>query len=103
MRDGFYTGANSISRGMRYQDHIVHELLKIMEEGPEPMRDFQPAQKVKTGAEMFREVHRGYEACDSSIDRIQRVHGHNATYPQLRDELDKRRSTAKVYELTYDN
>ncbi|CAK1587816.1 unnamed protein product [Parnassius mnemosyne] len=82
-----------------YQGDIIDTVLKIIEEDdPIPMRDMKPAQKVKTGADMFWETHQAaYEGrATSSGDRVQRVHNHNSGYPKLRDELDNRRSLAKV-------
>ncbi|CAG5036962.1 unnamed protein product [Parnassius apollo] len=85
-----------------YQGDIVDTVLKIIEDDdPIPMRDMKPAQKVKTGADMFWETHQAeYETrAASSGNKVQRVHNHNSGYPKLRDELDNRRSLVKVTAL----
>ncbi|CAH4034213.1 unnamed protein product [Pieris brassicae] len=71
----------------------------IMEDDePQPMKNYKPAQKTKNGADKFWDTHQEYYEARGkrSNDRVGRVNKHNTAHPKLRDELRKRRSTAKV-------
>ncbi|XP_045497408.1 uncharacterized protein LOC123695565 [Colias croceus] len=80
---------------------IVDCVVGIMDDGPEPMKNFKPVQKIKNGLEKFWASHQAqYEARGrSSGSRVNRVHRHNAAYPKLIDELDRRRSMTKITAL----
>ncbi|XP_031766441.2 uncharacterized protein LOC116413156 [Galleria mellonella] len=80
-------------------NHVLDVMCRIVnEDGPEPMRNMKPTQKVPNAAEQFSSEHHGeHEACGrQSRDRLSRVSRHNETYPKMHDELNKRRSCAKV-------
>ncbi|XP_013174340.1 PREDICTED: uncharacterized protein LOC106122793 isoform X1 [Papilio xuthus] len=70
----------------------------IHDDGPMPMRDRIPTERIKNAADKFKESHQpDYEdRFMKNGDGIERVHNHNTAYPKLRDELDKRRSITKV-------
>ncbi|XP_013174342.1 PREDICTED: uncharacterized protein LOC106122793 isoform X3 [Papilio xuthus] len=69
----------------------------IHDDGPMPMRDRIPTERIKNAADKFKESHQpDYEdRFMKNGDGIERVHNHNTAYPKLRDELDKRRSITK--------
>ncbi|KAL0808448.1 hypothetical protein ABMA28_012906 [Loxostege sticticalis] len=80
-------------------EHIVDVVCQIIDDdGPRPMRDCRPTQKSRNAADQFDSDHQGaYEArAQPSRDRIQAVKQHNSAYPQMRDELNRKRSTAKI-------
>ncbi|XP_063836857.1 uncharacterized protein LOC135086005 [Ostrinia nubilalis] len=80
-------------------DHIVDVVCRIMDDdGPRPMVNCRPAQKSRNAADQFHADHQeAYEARGrQSRDRMQSVRLHNTGYPKMHDELDRRRSTAKV-------
>ncbi|XP_059044998.1 uncharacterized protein LOC131840819 [Achroia grisella] len=86
------------SRTVRSGD-VLDTICRIMDDdGPQPMRNMKPTQKVRNGAEQFSSEHHGeYEARGrQSSDRVGKVNRHNETYPKMRDELKKRRSCMEV-------
>ncbi|KAF9417990.1 hypothetical protein HW555_005135 [Spodoptera exigua] len=77
---------------------FVDLVLTIMDsEGPKPMRNMRPVEKIRTGADQFNAVHHGeYEARgQQSQDKVDRVLAHNKACPKMYDELDRRRSIGK--------
>ncbi|CAK1556038.1 unnamed protein product [Leptosia nina] len=69
------------------------------EDGPQPMRNRKPAQRTKNGVDKFWDTHQEqYEARGkrSGIGRVARVKRHNAAFPKLIDELNKRTSLTKI-------
>ncbi|XP_026725664.1 uncharacterized protein LOC113492380 isoform X2 [Trichoplusia ni] len=76
---------------------IVDIVLKLMDDGPTPMKNLRPAKKNRTGADQFYlDHHAEYEARGKvSRDQISRVLAHNSACPKMYDELRKRRSTCR--------
>ncbi|CAH2101399.1 unnamed protein product [Euphydryas editha] len=69
-----------------------------MDDGPKPMKNLKPTKKNLNSADQFWRDHQaGYEEMTkASVDWTERVENHNAAYPKLRDELDRRRSITQV-------
>ncbi|XP_013138486.1 PREDICTED: uncharacterized protein LOC106103298 isoform X4 [Papilio polytes] len=85
-------------RCMDFGDIVSIMTTIIQDDGPMPMRDRKPTERIKNAADKFKESHQpDYEdRFMKNADGIERVHNHNTAYPKLRDELDRRRSLTKV-------
>ncbi|XP_039762306.1 uncharacterized protein LOC120635374 [Pararge aegeria] len=73
---------------------------KKMEDGhrPRPMKNMKPSEKKPNSADQFWEEHQAeYEKRGKQSNRVDWVENHNRAYPQLRDELQKRRSTTQCH------
>ncbi|XP_013138485.1 PREDICTED: uncharacterized protein LOC106103298 isoform X3 [Papilio polytes] len=84
-------------RCMDFGDIVSIMTTIIQDDGPMPMRDRKPTERIKNAADKFKESHQpDYEdRFMKNADGIERVHNHNTAYPKLRDELDRRRSLTK--------